>query len=663
VIEGDHEAQVAIRFAIYHLLIAAPPKGVSASIGAKTLSGFGYHGHVFWDTETFMLPWFTHTRPEVAQRLLAYRHARLPGARRKARANGFDGAQFPWESAGSGDEVTPTLVADAADPSRIVRIWTGDIEIHISAVIAHAAMRYWAATGDDAFMRDQGAELIVETARFWASRLEWDATAGRFELRDVIGPDEFHDHVDNNAFTNYLVAWHLRTAADMAGWLLATDPARATALFGSPHEAHAAIERFRNIAAQVYLPFDPSTGLIEQFDGYFGLREVDLAALAGRDRSMQSLLGIEGVAETTVIKQPDVLMLAYLLPDVFDPATLAANYAFYDARTDHEFGSSLGPAIQALMAARVGRAEEAYTHFLRAVRTDLDDARGNGADGIHGAAAGGLWQALVFGFAGVTFDGDQVSTDPRLPAHWSRLAFRLVHRGRVVDVDLRPEAPSRIRGLILDLDGVLADTADAHYRAWQRLADEEGLPFDRTANEALRGVSRAESLRRLLGPRIVSATEAAALAARKNAYYRELIAAIRPPDVLPGALDLLEHARTRGLRLALASSSRNAREVIDRLDIADRFDIICDGRTTEAAKPAPDLFLAAAAALGLEPSACVVFEDAADGITAAHAAGMWAVGIGPAERAGSADLRLDSLADADLGAILQELAPEGEAAA
>ena len=209
-----------------------------------------------------------------------------------------------------------------------------------------------------------------------------------------------------------------------------------------------------------------------------------------------------------------------------------------------------------------------------------------------------------------------------------------------------------VRGLIFDLDGVITDTAELHYRAWQRMADEAGLPFDRRANEALRGISRRESLGRVLGERTVSEAEADVLMDRKNGYYRELLQTMTPSDVLPGSIELVEAARARGLRVAIASASRNAREVLDRLGIADHFDAICDGHTVEAAKPAPDLFLAAAAALGLPPGECVVFEDAADGVAAAQAAGMAAVGIGPPERVGSAEMILDGLADAELDAIL-----------
>jgi kojibiose phosphorylase len=209
-----------------------------------------------------------------------------------------------------------------------------------------------------------------------------------------------------------------------------------------------------------------------------------------------------------------------------------------------------------------------------------------------------------------------------------------------------------VRGLIFDLDGVITDTAELHYQAWQRLADEVGVPFDRRANEALRGISRRESLGLLLGARTTSEAEAVNLMDRKNGYYRELLETMTPGDILPGSIELVDTARDRGLRVALASASKNAPEVLERLGIADRFDAICDGNTVAAAKPAPDLFLAAAAELGLAPGECVVFEDAAEGVAGAHAAGMPAVGIGPAERVGSAEMVLGGLAEADLDAIV-----------
>lgn len=664
VIEGDEQAQRAVRFSIYHLLIAAPRDDDQVSIGAKALAGFGYRGHVFWDTETFMIPRFTHVQPHIARNLLSYRYHRLPAARRKAGANGYEGAQFPWESADAGDEVTPKWLPDFTGGRELTRIWTGDIEIHITADIAHSVMRYWRATGDDDFMRRRGAEIVIDGARFWASRAEWNGKAARYEYTDVIGPDEYHEHVNNNAFTNYMAAWHLRTAAELCHWLAAADPSRATAVIGDDRLLEEATARFADVAGKIYLPHDPETGLIEQFDGYFQLRDVDLKAYPDRNLSMQAILGIDGVAQTQVIKQADVLMLANMLPEVFSERDLAANYAYYSARTDHTHGSSLGPPIQALMAARMGQPAEAYTHFLRAAEADLGDIRLNARDGIHAANAGALWQAVVFGFAGLRFEDGEPISEPQLPAHWGRLAFHVEHHGQDIEIDIagaRPAEPRAwegepVRGFIFDLDGVITDTAEYHYRAWQRLADEIGAPFDRQANEALRGVSRRESLRRLLGSRKVREVEADRLMARKNDHYRQLIATLTPADILPGALEFIDDARDRGLRLAIGSASQNARTVLDNLGIGDRFDAICDGNSVTMPKPAPDLFLAAAAALDLPPPATVVFEDATDGVAAGRAAGAMTVGIGPVERVGQADLVLpEGLAGADVDSIVRQL--------
>ena len=215
-IVGDDEAQVATRYAIFQLLIAAPRDDEYVSIGAKMLSGFGYRGHVFWDTELFILPFFTFTQPHLARNLLLYRYHTLGGARRKARERGYhQGAQYPWESAMTGDEVTPPWVPAPAghpDGQQQVRVWTGELEIHISSDIAYAVWQYWRATGDDVFMIRYGAEMILDTAVFWGCRAEWDNEAEHYEFTNVIGPDEYHEHVDNNFFTNYMAKWHLQLA-------------------------------------------------------------------------------------------------------------------------------------------------------------------------------------------------------------------------------------------------------------------------------------------------------------------------------------------------------------------------------------------------------------------------------------------------------------------
>ncbi len=434
-IEGDEEAQIAIRFNLFQLLIAAPRHDNRVNIGAKTLSGFGYRGHSFWDTEIFILPFFIYTAPQVARNLLDYRYQRLPAARQKAQANGFEGAQFAWESADTGEEVTPTWVPHYADRTKLIRIWTGDIEIHISADIAYSAYRYWQVTGDDAWFIEKGVELVLDTAKFWASRAEWNNEAKQYEFSDVIGPDEYHDHVDNNFYTNRLAKWNLETALDVLDWLKTRAPAKADKLTQRLGLGPELLARWREVLTRIYLPARPD-GLIEQFEDYFQRRDVDLASLEPRNISVQMLFGIEGCNETQVIKQPDVLMLQYLLRNEFTDEQVQINYDYYTARTDHTYGSSLGPSIQAIMACEVGKPDDAYEHFIRAVRADLRDVRGNAGDGIHGASAGGTWQAIVFGFGGLRVTPQGWSTEPRLPRHWKRLSFKFFQRGTLQTVEV-----------------------------------------------------------------------------------------------------------------------------------------------------------------------------------------------------------------------------------
>ena len=445
-IEGDPEAQLAVRFNLFQLLSAAPRQDERVNLGAKTLSGYGYRGHSFWDTEIFMLPFFIYTRPEIARHLLSYRWHNLAGARRKARENGYRGAQYPWESAGTGEEVTPTWVQDPDDRTKLIRIWTGDIEIHITADIVFAICQYWQSTGDNDFILDQGAEVILEAARFWASRVEWKAAQEQFEISDIIGPDEYHDHVNNNGYTNVMARWNLQTALELVRWLKQHQPSRWKKLSRSLALKESELADWQHVIDCIFISYDPSTKLVEQFEGYFHRSEVDLAAMEGRTESMQSILGIEGVNETQVLKQPDVLMLMYLLPDLFDAEAVDINYQYYTPRTDHTFGSSLGPSIQAIMACKVGD-PAAYEHFMRAARADLFDVRGNAGDGIHGASAGGLWQAVVFGFAGLKRTSDGWTANPRLPENWSRVAFKIMDHGRPVEFDIKKESVAASEGV------------------------------------------------------------------------------------------------------------------------------------------------------------------------------------------------------------------------
>lgn len=435
IIEGDDEAQLSVRHALYHLRIAAPNRDQRVSIAAKTLSGFGYRGHAFWDTEIFILPFFTYTLPDLARNMLMYRWHTFAGARRNAAGQGYAGARFAWESAETGDEVTPTWVSDPQKPHDLIRIWCGDIELHITADVAYAIWQYWQITGDDAFMRDYGAPMILETAVYWADRAEQEGE--QYSIRDVIGPDEYHEHVDNNVFTNVMVRWHLHRALELHRWLHEQAPDTVRALDERLGLNAAALAHWKDVADKLVVHQDPATGLMEQFESFFKLKEVDWPAFEGRTKSMQFLLGIEGANQHQVIKQADVIIMLCLLRDQFDHQTWQTNWDYYVPRTDHSYGSSLGPAIHAWAACEIDQIDLAYEHFLRAARTDLADVRGNAGEGVHGASMGGLWQAVVFGFGGLRTEGPTYRLTPRLPSHWKRLAFHFYLRGQRCTVDLK----------------------------------------------------------------------------------------------------------------------------------------------------------------------------------------------------------------------------------
>jgi beta-phosphoglucomutase len=437
IIEGDDEAQVSLRHALFQLRIAAPENDEHVSIAAKSLSGFGYRGHVFWDTEIFILPFFIYTQPRLARNLLMYRWHTLDGARRKAATGGFDGAQFAWESAATGDEVTPRWVP-GPQGEELVRIWCGDIELHITADVAFAIWQYWQITGDDEFMQKHGASILLETARFWESRVEPDTPVpGKFSISDVIGPDEYHDHVDNNAFTNRMVIWHLRRAIEIHTWLHKQAPDQARQIVQRLEIDKARLQQWQTIADNLVVLEDPESGLIEQFEGFFELKEVDWEQYADRTKSMQALLGIEGANEHQVLKQPDVILLLTLLEEKYTEKHWQANWDYYVPRTDHTYGSSLGPAIHAWAACIMDLPDLAYEHFMRAARADIADLRGNAGEGIHAASAGGLWQAAVFGFGGLRVQEEEYTTKPCLPAHWERLAFNFYLRGKRHAVEMK----------------------------------------------------------------------------------------------------------------------------------------------------------------------------------------------------------------------------------
>lgn len=421
VVAGDGQAQRDLRFAIYHLIIAGDPESDRASIGARSLSGPGYRGHVFWDTEVFVLPFFIWTHPETARALLAYRHRTLPAAKAKAARLGYAGALYAWESADTGEETTPETVS--LPDGTVLHVLTGLQEHHIAADVAWAACQYAEVAGDEDFLAEMGVEIVVETARFWASRTTVDA-AGAHHICQVIGPDEYHEGVDDNAYTNVMARWNLRAAGDLCDRF----PDVAAGLGVTAGER----ERWDDVAEALVEPFDRDTGLYEQFAGFFEREDVRAVDLAPRPFTGEMVVGVERLGTTQVVKQADVLMLGVLLPGEVDAGTQVANYRYYEPRTSH--GSSLSPAMHALVAARVGDLDDALSYFHLAGGVDLDNRMGNAADGVHIATMGGLWQAAVLGFGGVRAEGRAVRIDPKIPPAWEALSFAIQWRGARIGV-------------------------------------------------------------------------------------------------------------------------------------------------------------------------------------------------------------------------------------
>jgi trehalose/maltose hydrolase-like predicted phosphorylase len=428
VIEGDDEAQQALRFAVYHLTSAANPDDERVSVGARGLTGDAYFGHVFWDTEIYLLPFYTAVWPEVARAMLMYRYHTLPAARAKAVHEGYKGALYPWESADTGEETTPERVV--GPDGAMIDILTGKMELHISADIAYAVWQYWRATGDDGFFAEAGAEILLETARFWASRAVTEAD-GKRHIRHVIGPDEYHEDVDDNAFTNMMARWNIARALEAIEVLRARWPDRAAALCDKLALDDAELADWRDATARIITGLDRATGLYEQFAGYHQHEPIDLSLYADRKVPIDVVIGRERTQASQVVKQADVVALLCLLPDAFPGAMAEANFRYYEPRTAH--GSSLSAGMHALVAARLGDTEMALRFLHRAAVADLE-LDPNSAGGIRIAGLGGVWQAVVLGFAGLDLSGEAIGLNPRLPPQWRSMSFAVRWRGRRVQV-------------------------------------------------------------------------------------------------------------------------------------------------------------------------------------------------------------------------------------
>ncbi|WP_030271387.1 glycoside hydrolase family 65 protein [Streptomyces sp. NRRL B-24484] len=409
-VEGDVELQQAVRFALFHVLQAGA-RSEERAIPAKGLTGPGYDGHSFWDTETFVLPVLTYCLPAAVDQALRWRHTTLPMARERAAQLGLAGAVFPWRTI-RGEECSGYWPA-------------GTAAFHIGADIAAAVVRYVHATGDTEFERTWGLELLVETARMWRSLGHHDP-AGRFRIEGVTGPDEYSAVADNNVFTNLMAQTNLRAAAEAA----TRHPLEAGTLGVDTEEAAA----WRDAAAAMFIPYDENLGVHPQADGFTDHQLWDFENTPAENYPLLLHYPYFDLYRKQVVKQADLVLAMQVRGDAFTDEQKARNFAYYERLTVRD--SSLSACTQAVIAAEVGQLDLAYDYTAEAALMDLHDLGGNTRDGLHMASLAGACIALVAGFGGLRDRGGRLSFRPRLPSGLRRLSFALRVRDNLLRVEI-----------------------------------------------------------------------------------------------------------------------------------------------------------------------------------------------------------------------------------
>ncbi|WP_276508981.1 glycosyl hydrolase family 65 protein [Lactobacillus acetotolerans] len=426
----DPDDQFAINFARYHLAIATPVHDCRMNIAAKGLTGEGYKGHTFWDTEIFMMPYYIFTNPKVAKQLIKYRYLGLAGAHAKAKANHYEGAQYPWEAAWPTDGETAPVWGDAdIVTGKAMKIWSGFLEQHITSDVVYGASQYIYATGDKKFARNYVDEIVLDAAKFWSSRLEYNAAKDRYELNDVIGPDEYKEHVNNNAFTNYTAQWTIQTAVNLYKWLKDNEPEefdKLTKKLGLKKVYPVWLKQ----VDKVYLLKPNADGVIPENDTYLTLRTINL----DKYRNAKHVGGIlkdynmKQIDQIQVTKQADILLLLYLFEDKFAAKEKRINWNYYEPKTTHD--SSLSLSTHATLAADLGMNSTSYNFFHRACQIDLGVDMHSSDAGIHTASLGGIWNSIIFGFGGVRLLNKKLRIEPHLPAEWKSLNFDIYWQGQ-----------------------------------------------------------------------------------------------------------------------------------------------------------------------------------------------------------------------------------------
>ena len=631
-ISGDDEMDRSLRFCTYHTAISIDRNDCVHSLAAKNLTGEGYNDYVWWDCEVYQAPVFICSGSADVRNILKYRYDRLDAAKEIAKQEGRIGARFPFISSVTGEE----------------KVWKHVrhpfMQIHVVADVAWDIINYFNATGDREYMENYGMETLTKIADYWASRAEFKN--GRYEICGVTGCDEHHPYVDNDAYTNYLVKYVLDETIRLCGD------------FGRDIS-----QKWVEVSKKLYQPMDKG-GMIPQFDGYFNLSRT-LECEGGNNSGFQMKSAGGQYHKSQVIKQPDVMVLFSYLDFEFPKEVYAKNWDYYENMC--ESSSSLTYPVHAICSFDNDRLYSGYKYLKEAANIDLADLHGGAEDGIHAGCSAGAWYAVMRGIAGVRIGKKGLSVNPKMLSWWKNVKLSFCYHGIRVYMELENEkftlkaeenVPANVMGkdillkkgkkqtfslikkeiekydaVIFDLDGVLVTTDDCHYKAWKKLADEEGIYFDRKINERLRGVSRAESLEIVLekAEKTYSQAEKTEMAARKNGYYVELVNKLDKSAIIKGTENFVKAVKKAGLKTAVGSSSKNSKLILEKTGITKLFDVIVDGNDIKKSKPDPEVFLKAAERLGIMPERCLVCEDADAGVEAGVRAGMDVLAVGSAE--------------------------------
>ena len=420
-IAGHDDLQQATRWCLFQIAQASA-RADGAGVSAKGVSGSGYGGHYFWDTEVYVLPFLTYTSPQFARNALRCRVHMLPAARRRAGQLNEGGALFPWRTI-NGEEASAYYAA-------------GTAQYHINADVSYALGKYVRATGDDEFLYREGVDIAVETARMWATLGFWRSAAGMdtFHIHGVTGPDEYTTVVNDNLFTNVMARYNLRFAARVVREMAADAPEAYDAAVERLGIEPAEVEQWERAADAMHIPFSPALGIHPQ-DSLFLEREVwDLPNTPAEQRPLLLHFHPLVIYRFQVLKQADVVLALFLQGNHFTEAEKLADFEYYDPLTTGD--STLSAVVQSILAAEVGYQDLAHEYFEHAIYVDLGDLHRNASDGVHVASAGGVWTALVCGFGGMRDHDGELSFDPRLPTDWPELSYPLQWHGSQLQITL-----------------------------------------------------------------------------------------------------------------------------------------------------------------------------------------------------------------------------------